>query len=211
MLLGAALSLFASILDGCDGEVARLKLLESDFGCWLETACDYLYYLIIYAGMAIGLARTSGNTVYLGLGLLFFFGAIATFAVSSVQRRNLTDGRPEQLLEIWQKKAESRRSNPFLYLGRHLEFMIRRCFLPYPLLVFAALNIINIAFLLSVFGVNVAWLIALYSCRQFTPTKGTRRGGGSAALCAGSGEVRLQEMMTAHRRETRDAALSPAK
>jgi hypothetical protein len=23
--------------DGCDGEVARLKLLESDFGCWLET------------------------------------------------------------------------------------------------------------------------------------------------------------------------------
>ena len=40
MLLGAILSVFASILDGCDGEVARLKLQESDFGCWLETICD---------------------------------------------------------------------------------------------------------------------------------------------------------------------------
>ena len=29
-LLGAFLCLFASIMDGCDGEVARLKLLESD-------------------------------------------------------------------------------------------------------------------------------------------------------------------------------------
>jgi hypothetical protein len=33
-LLGAFLCLSASILDGCDGEVARLKLQESDFGCW---------------------------------------------------------------------------------------------------------------------------------------------------------------------------------
>ena len=48
-LVGAVLSVWASILDGCDGEVARLKLLESDFGCWLETVCDYLYYLVIFA------------------------------------------------------------------------------------------------------------------------------------------------------------------
>src|SRR4051794_23964660 len=41
-LIGAVLSVSASILDGCDGEVARLKLMESDFGCWLETVCDYL-------------------------------------------------------------------------------------------------------------------------------------------------------------------------
>ena len=61
VLVGAVLSLWASILDGCDGEVARLKLLESDFGCWLETICDYLYYLLIFGGMAIGLVRSSGN------------------------------------------------------------------------------------------------------------------------------------------------------
>ena len=31
-----SLCLFSSILDGCDGEVARLKLQESAFGCWLR-------------------------------------------------------------------------------------------------------------------------------------------------------------------------------
>src|SRR6185295_6636720 len=43
-LLGAAMSLAASMLDGCDGEVARLKYQESAFGCWLETVGDYTYY-----------------------------------------------------------------------------------------------------------------------------------------------------------------------
>ena len=174
MLLGAAVSLFASILDGCDGEVARLKLLESEFGCWLETMCDYLYYLFMYAGIAIGLARTSGNKIYLGLCVLFFFGAVSTFVISSLQRQQLTKGRPEQLLEIWQKKADSRRSNPLLYIARHTEFLIRRCFLPYAILFFAALNILNVAFILSVAGVNVAWILALYSYWTFAPAKQTR-------------------------------------
>ncbi len=175
MLLAAALSLFASILDGSDGEVARFKLLESDFGCWLETICDYLYYLLIYGGMAIGLARSSGDTVYLHLCGLFFFGAIATFIIALIQRQRLTNGHPEQLLEIWQKKAENRPTNLLLYIGRRLEFLIRRCFLPYALLVFAAFNITHVAFFLSVVGVNAAWVISLYSLLSFTPVKAPQR------------------------------------
>ena len=42
------------------------------------------------------------------------------------------------------------------------------------LLLFAALNIINVAFILSVAGVNVAWILALYSYRTFAPAKRTR-------------------------------------
>ena len=167
MLLGAVLSLFASILDGCDGEVARLKFQESDFGCWLETICDYLYYLFIFAGMTIGLLRSSGTRGYLVWGELLIFGAIATFLVTSLQRHRLTNGRPEQLLGIWQAQAASRSSNIFLYIGRHTEFIIRRCFMPYALLVFALFNITQVAFVLAALGANVAWLIALYSHRTF--------------------------------------------
>src|SRR5258705_314146 len=67
-LFGAVCCLCASILDGCDGEVARLKLLESDFGCWLETMCDYLFYLFLFIGMTIGLWRNSGSNTFLALG-----------------------------------------------------------------------------------------------------------------------------------------------
>jgi len=171
MLLGAFLSLFASILDGCDGEVARLKLQESDFGCWLETICDYLYYLFIFAGMTIGLARTSGSRAYMVWGALLLFGAVLSFFITGIQRHRLTNGRPEQLLGIWQSKADSRRSNPLLFLGRHTEFIIRRCFLPYALLFFALFNIMQVAFVLGAVGANVVWLIALYSHRTFSREK----------------------------------------
>ena len=94
-----------------------------------------------------------------------------SFFVTGLQRHRLTAGRPEQLLTIWQTQAASRRSNPFLYIGRHTEFIIRRCFLPYALLFFALFNITQVAFMLSAVGANVVWLIALYSHRLFTPVQ----------------------------------------
>jgi phosphatidylglycerophosphate synthase len=170
-LLGALLCLFASILDGCDGEVARLKLLESDFGCWLETICDYAFYLFLLVGMTIGRWRSSGTRMYLVYGGLLLFGALASFLATGWERRRLTAGRPEQLLKIWQGHAESRPLNPFLYFGRHTEFIVRRCFFPYALLFFALFNLMNVAFVLSVIGANLVWPIALYSSLAFARPK----------------------------------------
>jgi phosphatidylglycerophosphate synthase len=170
-LLGALLCLFASILDGCDGEVARLKLLESDFGCWLETICDYTFYLFLLVGMTIGQWRSSGTRMYLAYGALLLFGALASFLATGWVRRRLAPGRPEQLLKIWQGHAESRPSNPFLYFGRHTEFIVRRCFFPYALLVFALFNLMSVAFVLSVIGANLVWPIALYSSLAFAGPK----------------------------------------
>ena len=168
MLEGALLGLFASILDGCDGEVARLKLQESAFGCWLETVCDYLYYVFMFAGMTIGLVRSSGDRLYLYLGCALAFGALMSFLTTAMQRRRLAAAdRPEQLLKNWQKEAERRSKNPFLYLARHTEFIVRRCFLPYAILVFAVLRIVPAAFMMSVVGANVVWPIALYSYCTF--------------------------------------------
>jgi phosphatidylglycerophosphate synthase len=175
-LLGAFLCLYASILDGCDGEVARLKLLESDFGCWLETICDYLFYLILFVGMTIGLWRSSGSKTYLVAGGLLLFGAIATFLATAWERHRLAVGRPEQLLKIWQGHAESRPSNPFLFIGRHLEFIIRRCFFPYALLFFALFHIMNVAFFIAALGANLVWPIALYSSHAFAPSRSAARG-----------------------------------
>lgn len=168
MLVGAVLSLLASILDGCDGEVARLTFLESDFGCWLETLCDYLYYLFIFAGMTIGIFRSSGLRIHLVFGGLLVFGAVASFLTIGMQRRQLAAGRPEQYLGLWHKEVDGRRFNPLLYLGRHTEFIIRRCFLPYAFLFFALFNIVSWAFIGAAVGANLVWPIALYSYISFT-------------------------------------------
>jgi len=164
MLFGAVLSVWASILDGCDGEVARIKLQSSDFGCWLDTVCDYLYYLFVFGGMSLGLTRTFGNRSYLAWGAVLGFGAITSFLTVGFMRQHFAGAHPEKLLTIWQKKAESRKTNPLLYLGRNCEFIIRRCFFPYALLAFALLNLTRFVFVGTALGSNVVWLIALYSC-----------------------------------------------
>jgi phosphatidylglycerophosphate synthase len=173
MLTGAILSWFSSVLDGCDGEVARLKLQESAFGCWLETVCDNLYYLFIFGGMTIGLVRSSGNRSYLVWGGLLLFGAIMSFLMTGLQRHQMTNGQPEQYLQEWHKKADSRSSNPLLYLGRHTEFIIRRCFLPYVILFFASCGFMDWFLVGATVGANVVWIVTLYSYLSFNPTRAT--------------------------------------
>ena len=169
MLLGAILSVFASILDGSDGEVARLTFQDSAFGCWLETVCDYLYYVFIFAGMMIGLLGR--GPIYWIWGALLFFGAVATFLTTAMQRNKMAGARPEQYLSLWQAQASKRRSNPFLYLGRHTEFLIKRCCMPYLVLAFALFGATYMAFIGAAVGANIVWPIVLYSYFTFNPAR----------------------------------------
>jgi phosphatidylglycerophosphate synthase len=58
--LGALLFLLHSILDGCDGELARLKFQESRFGGVLDFWGDNVVHSAVFAGIAIGWTRSVG-------------------------------------------------------------------------------------------------------------------------------------------------------
>ena len=51
-IVGGILIQIASIVDGCDGEIARVKLLEAPQGAWLDSVLDR------YSDLAIGLSVT---------------------------------------------------------------------------------------------------------------------------------------------------------
>ena len=55
VLLGAAMFQVFSILDGCDGEIARSRNLESKFGERLDNICDFLGSLIYVMALGSGL------------------------------------------------------------------------------------------------------------------------------------------------------------
>lgn len=42
LIIGTSLVLVAGFIDGCDGEIARLRLLSSKFGAWIDTVVDEL-------------------------------------------------------------------------------------------------------------------------------------------------------------------------
>jgi phosphatidylglycerophosphate synthase len=56
MLLGAFLIQCNSILDGVDGELARVRFQHSKLGQWLDTVSDDASNWLFYAGLAIGSA-----------------------------------------------------------------------------------------------------------------------------------------------------------
>src|SRR5262249_20972213 len=84
--LGACVMQFSSILDGCDGEVARLKYQSSRLGGWLDTILDDVSNQIfllstawgVYHHEATGLLRTLVLAAAIGA---FVLGALSLFFV----------------------------------------------------------------------------------------------------------------------------------
>ena len=52
LIIGTSLVLAAGFIDGCDGEIARLRLLSSKLGAWLDTVVDELTTTVFF--VAIG-------------------------------------------------------------------------------------------------------------------------------------------------------------
>jgi phosphatidylglycerophosphate synthase len=63
VVIGAAIFQAFSILDGCDGEIARAKNLESKSGERLDHFCDFLASLLYVLALGLGLHRLSEGVV----------------------------------------------------------------------------------------------------------------------------------------------------
>ena len=63
LLLGAAMFQAFSVLDGCDGEIARARKLESKFGERLDNVCDFLGSLIYVLALGSGLNHIKEGVV----------------------------------------------------------------------------------------------------------------------------------------------------
>jgi phosphatidylglycerophosphate synthase len=78
---GGLLFLASTILDGVDGELARLKLQESNFGHYLDIVGDNVVHVAVFLGIALGLYHQSHNPVYLE-ALAFLLGGFGLCALS---------------------------------------------------------------------------------------------------------------------------------
>jgi len=63
IVIGAAIFQAFSILDGCDGEIARARNLESKFGERLDYFCDFVASLLYVLALGLGLHRSSEGIV----------------------------------------------------------------------------------------------------------------------------------------------------
>ena len=76
--IGAIIFLAHSILDGCDGELARLKFQESRWGGVLDFWGDNVVHVVIFGCMALGLSRSAASAWPLLLGAAAVFGTLGS-------------------------------------------------------------------------------------------------------------------------------------
>ncbi len=82
-VIGALCMQAATILDRCDGEIARVKLMETKKGQWVDTISDQVTVLSFLIGVPVGYYSQTHNPIALVLGginlSIFIFFVIWSF------------------------------------------------------------------------------------------------------------------------------------
>ncbi|MGH7896921.1 MAG: CDP-alcohol phosphatidyltransferase family protein [Candidatus Binatia bacterium] len=78
-VLGAFLFLASTVIDGCDGEIARLKFQESAAGAKLDVICDNVVHAFLFPCVALRAYFIDPSGPYLALGAFAFGGVVATW------------------------------------------------------------------------------------------------------------------------------------
>jgi hypothetical protein len=165
-VLAALVSLAASILDGCDGELARLRYEDSAFGCWLDTIGDYSYYFAVFGGITIGAVRQTGRPELWWIGAALAAGCMLTFALLILLRARITGGRPERLRVAASAHYESR--GPWARRAARLAPVATRATLPYGILAFALARQLPLFVTLAGVGANLYWIGLALEFRRLT-------------------------------------------
>lgn len=137
-LAGALLFLVHSILDGCDGELARLNFQESRFGGVLDFWGDNVVHSAVFGCIAVGTNRATGELWPLAAGLSAIAGTIASAAF--VYRKTMMEPKEGPQFTSVSSSAPTR-------LSRAADALARRDF-------------IYLVVLLAAFG-RARWFLAL--------------------------------------------------
>lgn len=183
-ILGTAIVLAAAYVDCCDGEVARLKLLSSKLGAWLDTVIDELSSLGYMVAMGIHCRRYWGPDYFGDLGfdpwLAGIVVGVVTYAVTMyciyynlivvVGSANSQDyaGRLEVVtgdrpgtvrLQAVAPAPVKQRTGVAHLIATYVPYLARRDFISWITLGFAVLHVTHVSFGLLVAGGVVTSLV----------------------------------------------------
>lgn len=75
LLMGGVLAQFASIIDGSDGEVARLKYQKTDYGGWFDAVLDRYADAFLLFGLTLHLWSSEATGFILSIGFMAIIGS----------------------------------------------------------------------------------------------------------------------------------------
>lgn len=92
-LFGALLLQFSAVLDCCDGEVARIKFMESPLGDTLDIVCDTIGAIAIFLGIGAAVWKNGGSEYALTLGGVLALGGALSFPLVTLAEKTEEEGK----------------------------------------------------------------------------------------------------------------------
>ena len=167
LMVSGFLFQLASVLDGCDGEVAQLKRQTSAQGAWIDTLTDNLAYVAYCVGVTVGLYRRVGSPYILVVGSIATLSIVLSLALMYLcLARHATSGSLLRFGDAAMKQARQGRDSPMKRLIARVEFMIRRDFFALLFFVLALLDRLDWMFWLIVVGSTGLLVSVLSTYRQ---------------------------------------------
>jgi len=91
-VLGALLLQFSVVLDCCDGEIARVKFMESPLGDWLDIVCDTIVSIAIFLGIGVAVWHDGTTQHALLLASLLAIGGALSFPFVTLAEKTEATG-----------------------------------------------------------------------------------------------------------------------
>jgi phosphatidylglycerophosphate synthase len=150
-IFGALLFQLSSMIDCCDGEVARLKFMESPLGKWLDITCDNIVYLMIFSGITWSVIENATGRWLLGWGLSSLVGILLSFIMVTLSLKQ------QEPSHIHSNKTTAQTLQKIRWLiaktaNRDFSVLI---------LIFALLDNLPWFLILTAIGSNLFWLTLL--------------------------------------------------
>ena len=90
---GALLLQFSTVIDCVDGEVARVKMLESPFGEWLDISLDTVVHIAIFLGVGVAVWKQDAIAAAPLLGGMLAAAACISFPLITIAEKTEEEGR----------------------------------------------------------------------------------------------------------------------
>ncbi len=151
-LLGAVLFQWNSILDGVDGELARVRFQHSKLGQWVDTVCDDVSNVIFYIGLAFGASGLAHGQLLASAGWIAAGATLLTMAQYYVELVRIGSG-DFYALSVGVPKS------PGGFVGAVVglfERVLKKDFFIFLFLCMAVAGVLPYATVLAAFGASIA-------------------------------------------------------
>lgn len=156
LAMGGLLFQFASILDGCDGELAKLKFLGSRSGEWFDTIADNVSYVAFYLGVVYGMYQLTGAAHILTVGLIGAGLILLSLATMAIYLQHVGSGSMAVFNAAFSDEVPEERRSWFHRFCCSVKFASRRDFFAAMFAVLAVCNCLEAIYWFSVAGSGVA-------------------------------------------------------